>query len=135
MPGAHAATFENLDQALTESIRYMDANGIDAFCSLGGGYMKGLSDYHLGNDFLLAMWHRTPERMIPFLSINPNDSIENIRKELKRMHEAGIRCIKLINTYQANYPGDGPNLMALYEFAEQNNMLVINHAWTEGGDP
>jgi len=128
---AHAATFKNLDEAVNESVRYMDANGVDAFCSLGGGYMLGLSDYPLGNDFLVAMWHRMPERMIPFLSINPNDTLENIKKELNRMYSAGVRCIKLINAYQLNYPGDGPNLMAVYEFAEDHNMLVINHAWTE----
>jgi uncharacterized protein len=128
---AHAATFKNLDEAVTESVRYMDANGVDGFCSLSGGYMLGLSDYPRGNDFLLEMWHRMPNRMIPFMSLNPNDTPENIRKELNRMYTAGVHCIKLINAYQANYPGDGPNLMAVYEFAEEHKMLVINHAWTD----
>ncbi len=128
---AHAATFKNPDEAASESARYLDANGVDAFCSLGGGYMFGLADYHPGNDFLIEVWKKMPERMIPFMSLNPNDRVENIRMEMNRMYDAGVRCIKLINAYQANYPGDGPNLMAVYEFAEEHKMPVINHAWTD----
>jgi uncharacterized protein len=128
---SHAETFRNADEAASESVRYLDAHGIDAFCSLGGGYMHGLADYHIGNDFLLEVWRKMPERLIPFLSLNANDSIENLRKEMNRMYDAGVRCIKLINAYQANYPGDGPNLMAAYEFAEEHKMPVINHSWTD----
>ena len=29
------------------------------------------------------------------------------------------------------YPGDGPKLMAVYEFAAERNMLVLNHSWTQ----
>lgn len=127
----HAATFNNSDEAAVESIRFMDANGIDAICALGGGYLWGLNDYHSGNDFLLDVWKKIPGRMIPFLNINPNDTRENVLNELKRMYDSGVRCIKLINFYQENYPGDGPNLMALYEFASENRMLIINHHWSE----
>jgi len=127
----HAATFKSLDEAADSSINYLNANSVDAFCALGGGYMEGLDDYHLGNDFLLALWERLPERLIPFMSVNANDNKNNILDELKRMYTAGIRCIKLLNTYQQNYPGDGPNLMTLYDFAASNKMLIINHDWSE----
>jgi predicted TIM-barrel fold metal-dependent hydrolase len=109
----------------------MDANGIDAICAVSGGYIFGMPDYHLGNDFLLAVWHKIPERMVPFMGINPNDTRANVLAELERMYAAGIRCIKLINAYQGNYPGDGPNLMALYEFAAEHNMLVFDHWWSK----
>jgi predicted TIM-barrel fold metal-dependent hydrolase len=109
----------------------MDSNGIDAICAMSGGYIWGMTDYHLGNDFLLAVWRKMPEQLIPFLGINPNDTQPNMLHELARMEDAGVRCIKLINAYQGNYPGDGPNLMALYAFAAQHRMLVFNHAWTE----
>jgi predicted TIM-barrel fold metal-dependent hydrolase len=126
----HATTFQNVDDAVSQSQRYMDANGVDAICAVSGGYIWGSTDYHLGNDFLLAVWRKMPQRLIPFLGINPNDTRENVLSELRRMYDAGVRCIKLLNYYQ-NYPGDGPNLMALYEFAAQNRMLVFNHAWSE----
>jgi predicted TIM-barrel fold metal-dependent hydrolase len=124
----HGATFRSLDEAAAQSVAYLDAHGIDAFCSLGGGgFITG--DYRLGNDFLLALWRRIPELMIPFMGMNPNDTCANILSELERMRAAGVRGIKLINAYQHNYPGDGPNLMIVYEFAARHNMLVINHGW------
>lgn len=125
----HNATFLTVDEAIEQSIAYLDAHGIDAFCSLSGGYLWPGSDYRLGNDFLLAVWKRIPERMIPFLCVNPNDTRENILSELDRMHAAGVRGIKLINSYQHNYPGDGPNLMIVYEYAAKHKMVVINHSW------
>jgi len=69
--------------------------------------------------------------LIPFLCVNPSDTKENILDELQRMYDAGVRCIKLINAYQRNYPGDGPNLMAVYAFAAQRGMIVLNHHWRE----
>lgn len=126
----HAATFRNVDEAAEKSVRYMDSNGVDAICAVSGGYMFGKSDYHLGNDFLLAVWRRLPERLIPFMLVNPNDGNENILNELNRMYDAGVRCIKLLNSYQG-YPGDGPNLMTLYQFACDHQMLVFNHHWSE----
>ena len=126
----HAATFNNIEQAVSESLRYMDSNGIDVICSLSGGYMNGKADYHLGNEFLLAVWNRLTDRMVPFLNINPNDKWECILEELKRMYDAGVRCIKLLNSYQG-YPGDGPNLMSLYEFASEHKMMIVNHEWKE----
>lgn len=127
----HAATFNDAGEAAEEAVRYLEANGVDAFCAVSGGYIWGLADYRLGNDFLLDVWRRIPDRLVPFLGINPNDRRENILAELERMEAAGVRCIKLINDYQAAYPGDGPNLMALYEFAARHGMLVFNHAWRE----
>jgi predicted TIM-barrel fold metal-dependent hydrolase len=76
------------------------------------------------------VWEKIPQKMIPFLSLNPNDTQDNIINELNRMYDAGVRCIKLLNSYQENYPGDGPNLMALYEYATEHNMIVFNHSWT-----
>lgn len=127
----HATTFRSADEAVDESCKLMDANGVDAICAVSGGYIFGKADYRLGNDFLLKVWRRMPERLIPFLGINPNDSRDNVLAELARMTAAGVRCIKLINNYQGRYPGDGPNLMALYEYAAEHRMLVLNHGWSQ----
>jgi len=128
----HGSTFRSAEEAAEESLAFMDANGIDAGCTVGGGYMWTGTDYRLGNDFLLDVCGRIPERLVGFASVNPNDERENILSELDRVFDAGIRGIKLINSYQENYPGDGPNLMALYEFAAGHNMIVFNHAWDVG---
>lgn len=125
----HATTYWSVEEAVERSVAYMDAQGIDAVCAQGGGYMFPGVDYCRGNDFLLAVCEKLPDRMVGFMSVNPNDRRENILAELDRCFAAGIRCIKLINSYQENYPGDGPNLMAVYEYAAEHNMLVFNHSW------
>ncbi len=125
----HATTFRSVEETVEESVAFMDANGIDAVCVQGGGYMFSGADYHLGNDFLLEVCSRVTDRMIGFMLVNPNDTRDNILAELDRMFDTGIRCIKLINSYQERYPGDGPNLMALYEYAADRNMLILNHYW------
>lgn len=126
----HNATFRDVDEAVGTAERKCDAHGVDAFCAMSGGYMLGGVDYRRGNDFLLEMWERMPERLIPFLCVDPNDSRSGVLAELERMFQAGVRGIKLINAYQGDYPGDGPNLMALYEFAADRGMIVLNHSWT-----
>ena len=88
-------------------------------------------DYRLGNDFLLEVCRRVPDRLIGFACVNPNDVRANILDELNRVYDSGIRAIKLINDYQENYPGDGPNLMAVYEFAARRGMIVFNHSWRQ----
>lgn len=125
----HAATFGSADEAVRKSVAFMDANGVDAFCAVSGGYHHEGANYRLGNDFLLEVWRRMPDRLVPFLCLNPNDARDEILAELDRMYAAGVRCIKLINSYQENYPGDGPNLMAVYEYADSHRMLVFNHSW------
>lgn len=125
----HATTFHSVDEAVRESAAFMDAHGIDAACAQGGGYMFQVADYSLGNDFLLEVCGRLPGRLIPFACVNPNDRRENILAELGRVYDAGVRCLKLINRYQEDYPGDGPNMMAVYEFAAERGTLVFNHAW------
>ncbi|MBM4039795.1 MAG: hypothetical protein FJ290_14905, partial [Planctomycetes bacterium] len=122
-------TFESLDAAVAGSLAAMDANGVDAVCILGGGYMGAGQDYTLGNDALIEFVRRQPDRFIGFAHINPNDTPEGVQAELERVWAAGLRCIKLINAYQQNYPAQGPNLMAVYRFAAERGMLVINHHW------
>jgi predicted TIM-barrel fold metal-dependent hydrolase len=126
----HGANFETPDEAAAGAEAFMDAYGVDAACVLAGGYwMTNGADYRMGNDWLLACVALLPERLIPFAHFNPNDDRASLLNELERMIDEGVHCIKLINTYQG-YPGDGPNLMALYDFAQRHGMLVHNHNWS-----
>jgi predicted TIM-barrel fold metal-dependent hydrolase len=127
----HAETFASADEAAAGSVAYMDSCSIDACCVMSGGYMFEGMDSRRGNDFLLSVCRRVPDRLIGFAGVNPNDTRERVLDDLKRMSDAGIRAIKLINDYQENYPGDGPNLMAVYEFAARRGMIVFNHSWRE----
>ena len=127
----HGANFSSVEEAAAGSVAAMDANGVDAACVLSGGYMFPCSDYRLGNDFLLDLCRRLPERIIGFAHVNPNDDPDAMMAELDRVERAGLRCIKLLNSYQQGYPGDGPNLMRVYRFAAERGMLVLNHYWTD----
>ena len=125
----HGTNFETVAEMAPAAQAVMDANGVDAACVLGGGYMRNGQDHRIGNDILLEVWRGLAERIIPFAHVNPNAPREAVEAELRRVHDAGVRCIKLINDYQ-DYPGDGPNLMALYRFAAERGMLILNHHWT-----
>ena len=125
----HGANYESMDQMQAGVSAVLDAHGVDAACVMSGGTMWGGTDYRVGNDLLLELWRRLPEQVIPFAHVNPNDAREEILAELARVYRAGVRGIKLINAYQG-YPGDGPNLMAVYEFAAERGMVILNHSWT-----
>ena len=123
-------TFETFEEVPEKAVEYMNANGVDAICAVSGGYMWEGSDYTIGNEKLLRWWQAVPDRIIPFFHINPNDSPDGIDRELNHMYDSGMRCIKLLNSYQEKYPGDGPNLIKVYEFAADRNMIVFNHHWS-----
>jgi predicted TIM-barrel fold metal-dependent hydrolase len=125
----HGANFNSIEEMAQGAVKYMDANGVDAACVLSGGYMTSGTDYTVGNDVLIDLVRRVPDRLIGFLSVNPNDSTSNVVAELQRVERRGIRCIKLLNSYQQNYPGDGPSLMEVYRFAADHRMLILNHHW------
>jgi predicted TIM-barrel fold metal-dependent hydrolase len=126
----HGANFRDAAEAVDGAVAIMDAYGVDAACVLSGSYWASGSDYRMGNDFLLDCTRRAPERLIPFAHVNPNDSLPAIIAELERVVGAGVHCLKLYNSYQA-YPGDAPNLLAVYEFAQEHHMLMVNHYWSE----
>jgi len=127
----HGPNFDTFEEMAAAVVAFMDANGVDASCVLSGGYMQSGCDYTLGNDVLLELAKACPDRIIGFAHVNPNDHLDHIITELARIFEMGFRCIKLLNSYQQSYPGDGPHLMAVYRFADERNMLILNHAWTE----
>ena len=123
-------TFATVEEVPDRAVRAMDANGVDAICVVAGGHMQSGSDPRIGNDRLLRWWKALPDRIIPFFLVNPNESRERVLAECQRMLDHGMRAIKLINAYQEHYPGDGPNLMAVYEFAARNSMILFNHHWS-----
>ena len=124
------ANFTTIAVAAREAAAYMDANGVDAALVVTVGFVPPGSDYRLGNDDLIELQRLLPRRLACSVHINPNDTLEGILAELDRCERAGLRCIKLLNSYQQGYPGDGPNLMELYRFAQERDMLVFNHKWT-----
>jgi predicted TIM-barrel fold metal-dependent hydrolase len=111
------------------ALRVMDASGVDLACVVGGGFYGPGNDYTCGNDDLLEFCRLAPNRFIGFAHFNPNDSQTGLDTELKRTHAMGFRCIKLLNAYQDNHPGDSSQMRRIYHFAADHNMLILNHHW------
>lgn len=127
--GIIGPAWDAVPQAAGYARRAMDASGVDAACILGGGFYGPGNDYTRGNDDLLEFCRCAPDRFIGFAHFNPNDSQAALDAEMKRALRMGFRCIKLINSYQQNHPGDGPPMKRIYRFAAQHNMLIVNHYW------
>lgn len=89
----HATTFGSADEAVEETAAYMDANGVDAACVQSGGYFLEGADYRLGNDFLLEVCGRLPDRLIPFMCVNPNDARENVLAELDHLFGQALQSV------------------------------------------
>jgi uncharacterized protein len=123
-----AAAFDGAEQAADRAVALMDAHGIDLAC-VAGGYLEAGADYRLGNDFVAAVCRRAPDRIVGFMALNPNDTRNRLLDELDRMRHEGIRGVTLGSRAQESYPGDGPNLMAVYEFAAEHRMPVLNGDW------
>jgi len=121
---------QHIENAAQRALTRMDAVGIDASCVMGSQYLIE-GDYREGNNDLLWLHQHYPDRFVCFTNINPHDKLENVLIELQRMYDIGIRGIKLINAYQ-NYPSEGAVLWALYEFAAEHKLIVLNHSWGSG---
>lgn len=122
--------WDGVAPAAEYALRVLDANGVDLACILGGGFYGPGNDYTRGNDDLLEFCRRAPDRFIGFAHFIPNDTEAGLDAELERTFAMGFRCIKLLNAYQENHPGNSPKMMRIYRFAARHNMLILNHYWT-----
>jgi hypothetical protein len=107
-------------------VEVMDCVGIDAVCVSSHTALS--SDWKSGNDLTAAAAREFPGRFLPYATANPNYPEEVIR-ELKRcFSELGMRMIKL-HPETHNYPLDGKNYQPVYEFARENDALILTHTW------
>jgi uncharacterized protein len=111
-------------------VKLMDDCCVDISCVMSGMSLHNGIDVRLNNDFLLDFVRQEPDRLIPFAHVNAHVELSETLAELDRVFSEGVRGIKLYNEPQG-YPGDGPNMMAVYSFAQEHNMLVLNHYWSD----
>jgi predicted TIM-barrel fold metal-dependent hydrolase len=111
-------------------VHAMDQAGIDRACLFAGAGIA--PDYRMGNDLTAAAARQYPDRFVPFAVFNPNFP-EDIEAELARCFDAlGMRGIKLHTGFH-QYPADGPNYRAVFEYADAHGLLVISHGWGPPG--
>lgn len=108
-------------------ITTMDRVGIDMFCISSMQALAG--DYRVGNDEIIALTEKYPDRFIGYAVANPR-YVNEIEAELERCFQyEGVRGIKIHpTTYVHSYPINGPNYEPVWEFAKRHNCPVLTHA-------
>lgn len=104
---------------------------------LGISSMQALAgDYRAGNDEMITLTQKYPDRFIGYAVANPR-YVSEIDEELERCFQfAGVRGIKIHpTTYVHSYPINGPNYEPVWEFAERHNCPVLTHAGPRSEKP
>ncbi len=106
-------------------VEHMDRLGIDRAVTFALEAVG--SDFVIGNNVTLDLVRRRPDRFIGFATMHARYPEEMI-PELERCAAAGLKGIKLIPAYQ-KYPETGENYFPVYEWADAQGWIVLNHSW------
>lgn len=109
----------------------MDAMGIDIACVT---HHAGISsDFRYGNDKVAEAMRLYPGRIVGYCTINPNFPGE-VRSEMERCIDGmGFKALKVHPELHDDYPLDGPNYEAVWEFAHDRKLPLLSHTYS-GGD-
>ncbi len=123
--GSRSSIYHLPDSTTPELVSEMDRLGIDQAITFS--FAGITSDFAFGNDICAQAVKAYPDRFIGFALVNPHYHTE-MRDELDRCREMGLRGIKLISDYQ-RYPVEGPGLFPAYEYAHEHSLMILNHNW------
>jgi predicted TIM-barrel fold metal-dependent hydrolase len=87
-------------------------------------YFPSLADLRYGNDFLLGLQQRHPDRVRGYVAVNPNYTAESLA-EIARCLDAGMIGIKLAASRRA----DDPLLDPICRLAAERAVPVLHHIW------
>jgi predicted TIM-barrel fold metal-dependent hydrolase len=86
-------------------------------------------DYREGNRQVMAAADEYPERIVPYVTINPNYPEAEVREEIERWHALGrIKAFKIHPACHA-YKVDGPGYAPMFEYAREHSLPVLSHSW------
>ena len=108
------------------TLKIMDSVGIDhavLFSNAGMG-----SDHVLGNKLVKDYVAPYPDRMVPFVFINPRYPEEAISEVEYYCGKLGWKGVK-IHPDGNNYPADGPNYKPVWQYISDHNLPVFSHTW------
>jgi hypothetical protein len=81
-----------------------------------------------GNDQAYRAAERFPERIVPYVTPNPNYGADHVRAEIARWHPVGIRAFKLHPACH-QYAVGGLNYRPVFEYAAERGLPVLSHSW------
>ncbi len=87
-------------------------------------YFPSPADVTLGNDEMLAIQDRDPERVRTYVTVNPNDTAHALA-EIARCGERGAVGVKLAASRRA----DDPLLDPIAAAAERRHFPILHHIW------
>jgi len=135
----HGAFFDELREMVTNPdalLRYMDRNGVEKLGMVNYVAPDVIGFTPEANDWAAAYAHHAPDRLIPFGSIHPRFCNNDLRAEVDRLVEMGIRALKIHPPHQLFYPnayrdgGEFPELARVYERAEELGVPIMFHTGT-----
>ena len=69
-----------------------------------------------------------PDRLVPYVTVNPNRGVAAVEAEIARWQPHGIRAFKIHpSTHQ--YPVTGDNYKPMFEYAAAHALPVLSHTW------
>jgi len=129
---AHMDTWYNFhipEQGTPASmVHAMDLVGIDV--TIAAPHICIGPDYRQGNRDVCAAAQQYPGRIVPFVTINPNYPVEEIRAEIEHWEtHGGIAGFKfhpachLADACHANY-------YPVFEYCQERELPILSHNWT-----
>ena len=113
-----------------ELLQTMDRLGIDRLCL--SHFLGVFCDFKRGNDLLAETIAKYPGRLVGQVAVNPrypNEIVEELDRCEKRH---GMRLVK-IHPFCHDYPADGPGYRALWDYANEQELVVLTHTWDSDG--
>jgi len=109
-----------------DTLKVMDSVGINKAILFSNAGIN--SDHIIGNKFVLDYSKPNPDRMVPFVCVNPRYPEEALKEVKHYCGDLGWKGIK-IHPSMNTYPATGPNYKPIWEYASDNGIPVISHTW------
>lgn len=85
-------------------------------------------DEREGNNQVYRAAEAYPDRLVPYITINPNRGPAAVEAEIARWEPYGIRAFKIHpSTHQ--YPVTGENYKPMFEYAAAHALPILSHTW------
>ncbi len=116
MPGCNADDMVNsMDRAGIEKIMISSMIALEADCVYG-------------NDMTADAIRRYPDRFLGYAAINPYEQEEIIPELSRCFDELSMTAIKLHPDLN-DCPADSDLFIPVYRFANERNLIIMNHSW------
>jgi len=114
------------DASTQELLAEMDRLGVERSMIFANAGMN--SDEVYGNDLVAAAVRSYPDRFVGLVTVNLNRPPHEIRREMQRGFDMGMRGIK-VHPQLSEYDTNGDNIEVVCAFADERRAFVVNHYW------